>query len=133
MVRSLSQWTKTLSFPNRHSKECNVNVHPIQAPPTPARNKSSGSLNSPSSSPPSSPQNVNVPITEISQIVSLIKKKIKFKSHYNLQNFRLNVSIYVHRDLKLNLDFFIIFPFGSMGFQHEKKNVEKKNRLIAAL
>lgn len=69
MVRSLSQWTKTLSFPNRHSKECNVNVHPIQAPPTPARNKTNNS--SPSSSPPSSPQNVNVPITEISQIVSL--------------------------------------------------------------
>lgn len=70
MVRSLSQWTKTLSFPNRHSKECNVNVHPIQAPPpTPARNKTNSST--PSSSPPSSPQNVNVPITEISQIVSL--------------------------------------------------------------
>jgi hypothetical protein len=66
MVRSLSQWTKTLSFPNRHSKECNVNVHPIQAPPTPARNKTSSS--SRSSSPPSSPS--NVPITEISQIVS---------------------------------------------------------------
>lgn len=66
MVRSLSQWTKTLSFPHRHSKECNVNVHPIQAPPTPARNKTNNS--SPSSSPPNSPS--NVPITEISQIVS---------------------------------------------------------------
>lgn len=66
MVRSLSQWTKTLSFPNRHSKECNVNVHPIQAPPTPARNKTNSST--PSSSPPNSPS--NVPITEISQIVS---------------------------------------------------------------
>ncbi|XP_070502386.1 TNF receptor-associated factor 4 [Chironomus tepperi] len=65
MVRSLSQWTKTLSFPNRHSKECNVNVHPIQAPPTPARNKTNNS--SPSSSPPNSPS--NVPITEISQII----------------------------------------------------------------
>lgn len=67
MVRSLSQWTKTLSFParispNRNSKECNVNVHPITPPPIAPRNK-----NSQSSSPIPPP---NVPITEISQIVS---------------------------------------------------------------
>lgn len=63
MVRSLSQWTKTLSFParispNRNSKECNVNVHPITPPPAPPRK------NQQSPSPPP-----NVPITEISQIV----------------------------------------------------------------
>lgn len=67
MVRSLSSWTKTLSFPNRNSKE-NVNVHSISGvpKPTPARNKTNNL--SPSPSPPSSPQNVH--ITEISQIVS---------------------------------------------------------------
>lgn len=65
MVRSLSQWTKTLSFParispNRNSKECNVNVHPITPPPAlPRKNQQS-----PSPTP-------NVPITEISQIVSV--------------------------------------------------------------
>lgn len=64
MVRSLSQWTKTLSFParispNRNSKECNVNVHPITPPPAPPRK---------SQQTPSPPP--NVPITEISQIVS---------------------------------------------------------------
>lgn len=63
MVRSLSQWTKTLSFParispNRNSKECNVNVHPITPPALPRKNNQT-----PSPTP-------NVPITEISQIVS---------------------------------------------------------------
>lgn len=68
MVRSLSQWTKTLSFParispNRNSKECNVNVHPVTPPPLMPR-KDKGSSSSPSPPP-------NVPITEISQIVSV--------------------------------------------------------------
>lgn len=67
MVRSLSQWTKTLSFPsrispNRNSKDCSVNVHPVTPPPAPPRNKHNQSM---SPSPPP-----NVPITEISQIVS---------------------------------------------------------------
>lgn len=67
MVRSLSQWTKTLSFParispNRNSKDCNVNVHPISQPPAlPRKNQQSS---------PSPPPSNNVPITEISQIVS---------------------------------------------------------------
>lgn len=67
MVRSLSQWTKTLSFParispNRNSKDCNVNVHPISQPPAlPRKNRQSS---------PSPPPTNNVPITEISQIVS---------------------------------------------------------------
>jgi hypothetical protein len=80
MVRSLSQWTKTLSFParispNRHSKDCSVNVHPItpttlQPPPTPPRKSNSNSSSSSSSSSPSPTTQQNVPITEISQIVS---------------------------------------------------------------
>ena len=76
MVRSLNQWAKTLSFPARISpnrtKECSVNVHPItpsmlQAPLTPPRKHQ----NDQSSSLSASPQ--NVPITEISQIVSSTK------------------------------------------------------------
>lgn len=92
MVRSLSQWTKTLSFPsrmspNRNSKECNVNVHPVTTsttnnntnhlrsssppPPTPPRKdkpQNQSMTSSAGSSSPSPPP--NVPITEISQIVS---------------------------------------------------------------
>ncbi|XP_319165.4 TNF receptor-associated factor 4 isoform X1 [Anopheles gambiae] len=82
MVRSLSQWTKTLSFParispNRNSKDCNVNVLPITPPPAPPRNKSTStssastmsSSSSPSSSSSSPTPPPNVPITEISQII----------------------------------------------------------------
>ncbi|KAL1375222.1 hypothetical protein quinque_009475 [Culex quinquefasciatus] len=78
MVRSLSQWTKTLSFParispNRNSKDCSVNVLPITPPPAPPRNKPAtstttcSSSNSSTMSSPSPPP--NVPITEISQII----------------------------------------------------------------
>lgn len=89
MVRSLSQWTKTLSFPsrmspNRNSKECNVNVHPVTTtttssgsstppPPTPPRKdkpQNQSMTSSAGSSSPSPPP--NVPITEISQIVSVL-------------------------------------------------------------
>lgn len=76
MVRSLSQWTKTLSFParispNRNSKECSINVHPITPPPAPPRNKNSSQQQQPQQSQtPPSPPPPNVPITEISQIVS---------------------------------------------------------------
>lgn len=132
MVRSLSQWTKTLSFPNRHSKECNVNVHPIQAPPTPARNKSSGSLSSPSSSPPSSPQNVNVPITEISQIVSWIKTSSEFSKIEILTNKILSeISITTHFNFHRSgarveqTWLFNFFSFAAMKFRHEK-NVKLK-------
>lgn len=74
MVRSLSQWTKTLSFParispNRNSKECNVNVHPITLPPPTPPRKSQTNHQQQSSQESPSPQ-PNVPITEISQIVS---------------------------------------------------------------
>lgn len=70
MVRSLTQWTKTLSFParispNRGSKECVVNVNPgsplssggTPSPPPPPERKGA----------PTPPPR---PITEISQIVS---------------------------------------------------------------
>lgn len=66
MVRSLSQWTKTLSFPsrlspNRSSKESVGNGQSPGVSPTP----SSSSL------PPNSEKTVSpIPITEISQIVS---------------------------------------------------------------
>lgn len=68
MVRSLSQWTKTLSFPsrlspNRTSKESVVNVQPGSpgVSPTPSA----------SSLPQSSEKTISpIPITEISQIVS---------------------------------------------------------------
>lgn len=71
MVRSLSQWTKTLSFPsrispNRNSKDCNVNVHPVTPPPAPPR-KNNNQQTPPTAQLPPIP---NVPITEISQIVS---------------------------------------------------------------
>ncbi|XP_055685595.1 TNF receptor-associated factor 4 [Lutzomyia longipalpis] len=73
MVRSLSQWTKTLSFParispNRNSKECNVNVHPITLPPPTPPRKSQANHQQQSSQESPSPQ-PNVPITEISQII----------------------------------------------------------------
>lgn len=69
MVRSLSQWTKTLSFParlspNRTSKESVVNVQPGSpgVSPTPSA----------SSLPQGSEKTITpIPITEISQIVSL--------------------------------------------------------------
>lgn len=91
MVRSLSQWTKTLSFParispNRNSKECNINVHPITPPPAPPRNKNnSQQQQQPSQSPPSPPP-PNVPITEISQIVSFIyiNTYLHFKTSINV-------------------------------------------------
>lgn len=68
MVRSLSQWTKTLSFParlspNRTSKESVVNVQPGSpgVSPTPSA----------SSLPQGSDKTITpIPITEISQIVS---------------------------------------------------------------
>ncbi|CAF4957446.1 unnamed protein product [Pieris macdunnoughi] len=68
MVRSLSQWTKTLSFPsrlspNRTSKESVVNVQPSSpgVSPTPSA----------SSLPQGSEKTISpIPITEISQIVS---------------------------------------------------------------
>lgn len=67
MVRSLSQWTKTLSFParlspNRTSKESVVNVQPIfpGVSPTPSA----------SSIPQGSEKTISpIPITEISQII----------------------------------------------------------------
>ncbi|KAI8434655.1 hypothetical protein MSG28_003188 [Choristoneura fumiferana] len=65
MVRSLSQWTKTLSFPsrlspNRTSKESVVNVQPASpgVSPTPSA----------SSLPQGSDKTIS-PITEISQIL----------------------------------------------------------------
>ncbi|KPJ09975.1 hypothetical protein RR48_05838 [Papilio machaon] len=66
MVRSLSQWTKTLSFParlspNRTSKESVVNVQPASpgVSPTPSA----------SSLPQGSDKTISpIPITEISQI-----------------------------------------------------------------
>lgn len=75
MVRSLSQWTKTLSFPsrispNRNTKECAVNVHPITPTPPALPKKNQSQQQSSSPSPPP-----NVPITEISQIVSNKNKK----------------------------------------------------------
>lgn len=73
MVRSLAQWTKSLSFPsrlspNRNSKDCSgVNIHQVNPPPpTPPRNNKSHN----SSSPSPSHNNNNIPITEINQIVS---------------------------------------------------------------
>lgn len=89
MVRSLNQWAKTLSFPARISpnrtKECNVNVHPItpsmlQAPPTPPRKHQNDQASSPSASPQ------NVPITEISQIVSLRWHHIMYENIVKLRN-----------------------------------------------
>lgn len=94
MVRSLAQWTKTLSFPsrlspNRNSKDCSTLASPVP-PPTPPRNKVSGgggncatsrsssstvssSHSSSHSSPtPGSNNNNNMPITELEQIVSLL-------------------------------------------------------------
>lgn len=73
MVRSLSQWTKTLSFPsrlspNRTSKEL-ANVQPSSpgVSPTPSA----------SSLPQSSEKTVSpIPITEISQIVSTLLRSI---------------------------------------------------------
>lgn len=46
MVRSLSQWTKTLSFParispNKHQKESVINVHPVITTVTPSPSNSS--------------------------------------------------------------------------------------------
>lgn len=78
MVRSLAQWTKSLSFPsrlspNRSSKDCSgVNIHQVNPPPpTPPRNSKSSSTNSSSPSPThNNNNNNNVPITEINQIVS---------------------------------------------------------------
>ncbi|KAH8262622.1 TNF receptor-associated factor 4 [Drosophila bipectinata] len=91
MVRSLAQWTKTLSFPsrlspNRNSKDCSTLASPVP-PPTPPRNKTSGgggncatsrsssstvssSHSSSHSSPtPGSNNNNNMPITELEQII----------------------------------------------------------------
>lgn len=74
MVRSLAQWTKSLSFPsrlspNRNSKDCSgVNIHQVNPPPTPPRNNKSNNSSSPS--PSHNNNNNNVPITEINQIVS---------------------------------------------------------------
>jgi hypothetical protein len=84
MVRSLSQWTKTLSFParispNRHTKDCNVNVHPITPPPAPPRKNQSS---------PSPPPN-NVSITEISQIVSRMKKLSVLLTHVDMEKFTI--------------------------------------------
>nr|XP_014103140.1 TNF receptor-associated factor 4 isoform X1 [Bactrocera oleae] len=51
MVRSLAQWTKTLSFPsrlspNRNSKDCtNLNTTSPAPPPTPPRNKTTNTTN----------------------------------------------------------------------------------------
>lgn len=46
MVRSLAQWTKTLSFParispNKHQKESVINVHPVIANVTPSPSNTS--------------------------------------------------------------------------------------------
>lgn len=46
MVRSLAQWTKTLSFParispNKHQKESVINVHPVITNVTPSPSNSS--------------------------------------------------------------------------------------------
>ncbi|EDW39636.1 GL15107 [Drosophila persimilis] len=96
MVRSLAQWTKTLSFPsrlspNRNSKDCSTLASPVP-PPTPPRNKThnhcatsrsssstvssshSSSANSHSSPTPGSNgtnnnNNNNMPITELEQII----------------------------------------------------------------
>lgn len=104
MVRSLAQWTKTLSFPsrlspNRNSKDCTtLNTTSPVPPPTPPRNKNSNCATSRSSSSTvssasgasshsSSHNNNNMPITELEQIVSSLLSKI-FKNlnktpHYN--------------------------------------------------
>ncbi|ALC38742.1 Traf4 [Drosophila busckii] len=89
MVRSLAQWTKTLSFPsrlspNRNSKDCSTLASPVP-PPTPPRNKTKGHGNCATSRSSSStvssshssaashnsptPNNNNMPITELEQII----------------------------------------------------------------
>uniref|UniRef100_A0A1A9V6X2 Uncharacterized protein n=1 Tax=Glossina austeni TaxID=7395 RepID=A0A1A9V6X2_GLOAU len=89
MVRSLAQWTKTLSFPsrlspNRNSKDCsNLNTNTsLLPPPTPPRNKTTNCATSRSSSSTvstasaastnSNNNNTNgnnkMPITELEQI-----------------------------------------------------------------
>ena len=98
MVRSLAQWTKTLSFPsrlspNRNSKDCstlNATTSPIP-PPTPPRNKNSNCATSRSSSSTVSSNsgtstnssnnnnNNNMPITELEQIVSFYNKFSQIK------------------------------------------------------
>ncbi|KAI9585965.1 hypothetical protein GQX74_001812 [Glossina fuscipes] len=93
MVRSLAQWTKTLSFPsrlspNRNSKDCsNLNTNTsLLPPPTPPRNKTTNCATSRSSSSTvstasaastnSNNNNTNgnnkMPITELEQIVNEI-------------------------------------------------------------
>uniref|UniRef100_A0A1B0A5Y7 Uncharacterized protein n=1 Tax=Glossina pallidipes TaxID=7398 RepID=A0A1B0A5Y7_GLOPL len=90
MVRSLAQWTKTLSFPsrlspNRNSKDCsNLNTNTsLLPPPTPPRNKTTNCATSRSSSSTvstasaastnSNNNNTNgnnkMPITELEQII----------------------------------------------------------------
>lgn len=98
MVRSLAQWTKTLSFPsrispNRNSKDCGgANVHQINpSPPTPPRNKTQQQQQQQQQqSVSSSPQPANVPITEISQIVS--RKALAWINRKCMRNygFRIN-------------------------------------------
>lgn len=72
MVRSLSQWTKTLSFPsrispNKHSKENVINVHAVSPTVTPT-------LSSNSLSPPCLKNNEinkimnDAPLSEVNQV-----------------------------------------------------------------
>uniref|UniRef100_A0A1A9WDM3 Uncharacterized protein n=1 Tax=Glossina brevipalpis TaxID=37001 RepID=A0A1A9WDM3_9MUSC len=101
MVRSLAQWTKTLSFPsrlspNRNSKDCpNLNTNTsLLPPPTPPRNKTTNCATSRSSSSTVSTtsaastnsnnnnnSNNNKPITELEQIIKDVKNIFQVSDH----------------------------------------------------